>query len=57
LVIWSFETYDRYFIDRIQEQEGGMSVEFGDDATYPMRGFGSISFQQPTGNVLELRVE
>jgi hypothetical protein len=31
-----------------------MSVELGDDATYPMRGVGSISFQMPLGDVLEL---
>jgi hypothetical protein len=31
-----------------------MSVELGDDATYPMRGVGSISFQTPIGDVLEL---
>jgi hypothetical protein len=30
-------TYDRSLFNRIQEQEGGMSVELGDDATYPMR--------------------
>jgi hypothetical protein len=32
-----------------------MSVELGDDATYPMRGVGSISFQMPSSDVLELR--
>jgi hypothetical protein len=37
-----------------QEQEGGMSVELGDDATYPVRGVGSISFQMPSCDVLEL---
>jgi hypothetical protein len=37
-------TYDRSLFNRIQEQEGGMSVELGDDATYPVRGVGSISF-------------
>jgi hypothetical protein len=39
---------------RFQEQEGGMSVELGDDATYPMKGLGSISFQMPSSDVLEL---
>jgi hypothetical protein len=31
-----------------------MSVELGDDATYPMRGVGSISFWMPSSDVLEL---
>jgi hypothetical protein len=31
-----------------------MSVNLGDDVTYPMRGVGSISFQVPSGDVLEL---
>jgi hypothetical protein len=48
-------TYDRSLFNRIQEQEGGMSVELGDDATYPMRGVGSISFLDTfIGDVLEL---
>jgi hypothetical protein len=29
-------------------------VELGDDATYPVVGVGSISFQMPSGDVLEL---
>jgi hypothetical protein len=37
-----------------KEQEGGMTMELGDDATYPVRGVGSISFQMPSGDVLEL---
>jgi hypothetical protein len=37
-------TYSRYLFSRIQGQEGGMFVEFGDDATYPMSEVGSISF-------------
>jgi hypothetical protein len=31
-----------------------MSVELGDDATYPMKGLGSISFWMPSSDVLEL---
>lgn len=31
-----------------------MSVQLGDDATYLVRGVGSISFQTPIGDVLEL---
>jgi hypothetical protein len=31
-----------------------MSVELGDDATYLVRGVGSISFQMSLGDVLEL---
>jgi hypothetical protein len=37
-------TYDKKLFNRFQEQEGGMRVELGDDATYPMKGLGSISF-------------
>lgn len=29
------------------------SSELGDDATYPMRGLGSISFHMPSSDVLE----
>jgi hypothetical protein len=36
---------DRTLFSMILEQEGGMSMELGDDATYPMRGVGSISFK------------
>lgn len=32
----------------------GMSVELGDDATYLVRRVGSISFQTPLGDVIEL---
>jgi hypothetical protein len=32
----------------------GMNVELGDDVTYHMRGFGSISFQVPSFDVLKL---
>ena len=38
-------TYDGPLFNTIWELEEGMSVEFGDDATYPMRGVGSIFFQ------------
>lgn len=38
-------TYDITLFKRLQEQEGGMSVELGDYATYLVRGVGSISFQ------------
>jgi hypothetical protein len=47
-------TYDKKIFNRFQEQEGGMLVELGDDAMYPMKGLGSISFQMPSGDVLEL---
>jgi hypothetical protein len=47
--MWTVElqdtTYDMSLFSRIQEQEGGMTMELGDDATYPVRGVGSISFQ------------
>jgi hypothetical protein len=29
-------------------------VELNDDATYPVRGIGSISFQTPSSDVLEM---
>ena len=32
-----------------------MSVELGDDATYHVRGLGSISFQMNSSDVLEMR--
>jgi hypothetical protein len=41
-------TYDRKIFNRFQEQEGGMLVELGDDAMYPVKGLGSISFQMPS---------
>jgi hypothetical protein len=31
-----------------------MTVVLGNDATYPMRGVGSISIWMPSGDVLEL---
>jgi hypothetical protein len=36
--------YDRYLLLRIQEQVEGIPMELGDDATYPIRGVGFISF-------------
>jgi hypothetical protein len=41
---WRHMTYDKSLFNVFQEQEGGMSVELGDDATYLVRGVGSISF-------------
>jgi hypothetical protein len=38
-----------------QEQEGGMIVKLGDNATYIVRGVGSICFYMTLGNVIELR--
>jgi hypothetical protein len=35
--------YDRSLFNKIQEQEGGMTMELGDDAMYHVRGVGSIS--------------
>jgi hypothetical protein len=40
-------THEKSLFSRFQMQEGGMSVEMGDDATYPMRGVGSIFFKTP----------
>jgi len=36
-------TYDRSFFSRFKQQEGGMSVDLGDDVTYRVGGVGSIS--------------
>jgi hypothetical protein len=36
--------YDRKIFNKFQEQEGGMLVEFSDDATYPVKRLISISF-------------
>jgi len=38
-------TQDKSLFNGFQKQEVGMSVELGDDATYPMRGVGSNSFK------------
>jgi len=37
-------TYDRKIFNKLKEQEGGLRVELGDDATYLVKGLGSISF-------------
>ena len=37
-----------------QEQEAGVLAQLGIDAMYPVKGLGSISFQMPLGDVLEL---
>ena len=46
--------YDRSIFIGIYYQEGSMSVEFGDDATYLMREVSSISFLTPKSDVFEL---
>jgi hypothetical protein len=38
----------------IQEKKGGMSVELDNDVAYPMRRVGSIYFEMPLGDVIEL---
>lgn len=47
-------TYDKKLFSKLHKQEGGMSVEPNDDATYLVKGLASISFQMPLGGVLEL---
>jgi hypothetical protein len=47
-------TYGMSLFIKIQEKEGGMSVDLGDDATYLERGFRSIFFQIPSSGVIEL---
>jgi hypothetical protein len=55
--MWTVElqdmTYDSLLFSRFWEKEGGMSVELGDDATYLVKRFGSISSQMSLGDVLE----
>jgi hypothetical protein len=51
---WSFETYDRPLFSRFQEQEEGMSKELVMMSLRPVRRVGSISFQMPSSDVLEL---
>jgi hypothetical protein len=36
-------TYARKQFNRLWEQDGGMCVKLGDDATYIVKGLGSIS--------------
>ena len=45
-------TYNRSLFSRFQEQEGGMCMVLGDDANYPGRGVGSISFYMPSSDVI-----
>lgn len=47
-------TSDRKLFNRIQAQEGSMSVELTNDATYPIKGLGPISFLTPSSDLLEL---
>jgi hypothetical protein len=47
-------TYDKTLFSKIQEKEGGLSVDLGDDATYPMKRLVSISIRMPSCDVLEL---
>jgi hypothetical protein len=43
-----------FYLVRIRSKREGMTMELGDDATYPVRGVGSISFQMPLRDVLEM---
>jgi hypothetical protein len=47
-------TYDKKLFNELQGQGGGMSAELGDDVTYLVKGLSYISFQMPSGYVLEL---
>jgi hypothetical protein len=40
--------YDRKIFSGFQEQKGGMCMELSDNATYPMKGLGSIFIQMPS---------
>jgi hypothetical protein len=46
-------TYDEIF-NKFLEKERIMWVELGDNATYLVKGLGSIPFHMPLGDVLEL---
>lgn len=45
--------YDKMIFNKFQEQ-GGPCVELGDDVIYLVKGLGSISFQIPLSDILEL---
>jgi len=45
--------YGKIF-NKFHKQEGGMQVELGDDATYLVKGFNSISFLMPSLDVFVL---
>jgi hypothetical protein len=47
-------TFNKKAFNRLQEQEDGIQVELGNDATCPMIGTGFVSFLMPSGDVLEL---
>ena len=46
--------YDKKLFSGLQEKEGGMCMELGDDATYSMKLLGSISFSIALGDILKL---
>jgi hypothetical protein len=47
-------TYDKKLPNMVHEQHGGMSVDLGHDATYPMKILRTISFRMPSSDVIEL---
>ena len=47
-------THDKNIFSKFHDKEGGLHVEFGYDDKYLVKGLGSISFQMPLGDVLEL---
>jgi hypothetical protein len=49
-----YMTYDIKVSNMFQEQEGVICVELGGDATYHVKGLGSIYFHKPLGDAIEL---
>jgi hypothetical protein len=47
-------TFNKKAFNKLQEQEDGIQVELGNDATYLVTKMGFVSFYMPLGDVLEL---
>jgi hypothetical protein len=47
-------TFNKKSFNTLRQQEANIQVELGDDATYLVTGMGSVSFNMPSGNVLDL---
>ena len=47
-------TSNKRAFNKIQDQEASVQVELGDNAMYLVVGVGSISFQMPLGDIIEL---
>jgi len=47
-------TSNKRAFNKLQDQEASVQVELGDNAMYLVVGVGSISFQMPLGDIIEL---